>query len=51
MDSFLSMDGYGVWIWSAWGVSGLALTGLWVWSLMERRAARARLDQLEEDVS
>ncbi|MDG1416519.1 MAG: heme exporter protein CcmD [Maricaulis sp.] len=51
MDNFFSMDGYGVWIWSAWGISGLALLGLLVWSLMERRAARARLAQLEDDAS
>jgi len=49
MSEFLSMDGYAVWIWSAWGVSALTLTGLFVWTLMERKAAEARLNQFEED--
>jgi len=51
MSDFLAMDGYAVWVWSAWGVSALTLTGLFVWTLIERKTAEARLVQLEEDAS
>jgi heme exporter protein D len=49
MSEFFAMDGYANYIWSAWGISALALIGLLVWTLSERRAAEARLSQLEED--
>jgi heme exporter protein D len=49
MSEFLSMGGYAVWVWSAWGLSAAALAGLVVVALIERRAATERLRRLEND--
>ena len=49
MSEFFAMDGYANYIWSAWGLSALALIGLLVWTLSERRAAEKRLAELEGD--
>jgi heme exporter protein CcmD len=49
MSDFFAMDGYAFFIWASWGVSAAALLGLFLWVLMERRAANQRLHQLEED--
>jgi heme exporter protein D len=41
MDAFLKyldMGGYAVWVWSAYGVSAVALIGLLVWSLRSLKA-------------
>lgn len=49
MSEFLDMGGYAVWVWSAWGLSAAALTGLVVFVLAERSAASQRLRRLESD--
>lgn len=49
MSEFLAMGGYAAFVWSAWGLSALAVAGLVVFALMERGAARERLRRLEED--
>jgi heme exporter protein CcmD len=49
MSDFFAMDGYAFFVWTSWGVSAVALAGLLLWVLMERRAANIRLQQLEED--
>lgn len=49
MSEFFAMGGYAVWIWSAWGLSAAALTGLVVFALAERRAAAEHLRRLETD--
>ena len=49
MDTFFAMGGYAPYVWSAWGASALAIAGLIVFALSERRAAERRLRELEED--
>ena len=49
MNSFLAMGGYGAFIWPAYGVSLVALIGI-VWqSWAAWRAAKKKLDALEQD--
>ncbi|MEP6829978.1 MAG: heme exporter protein CcmD [Rhizomicrobium sp.] len=51
MNTFLAMGGYGAFIWPAYGVSVLALIGI-VWqSWAAWRAAKKKLDALEQDGS
>ncbi|WP_203290981.1 heme exporter protein CcmD [Maricaulis parjimensis] len=49
MSEFWTMGGYAAFIWPAWGLSVLALSGLVIFALAERRAAVERLRRLEED--
>tara|TARA_Y100000052_G_C2867618_1_gene38179 strand:+ start:319 stop:474 length:156 start_codon:yes stop_codon:yes gene_type:complete len=49
MSEFMDMGGYAAFIWPAWGLSVLALSGLVVMALAERRAAAERLRRLESD--
>jgi len=42
-----NMGEYGVYIWPAYGVSALALTGITLWTLLAWRRAKARLAALE----
>jgi heme exporter protein D len=49
MNSFLAMGGYGAFIWPAYGVSLVALIAI-VWqSWAAWRAAKKKLDALEQD--
>lgn len=43
MIEFLAMDGHGVFVWSAYGLSLLALVGVGVWPLAVMRATVRRL--------
>ena len=49
MSEFLAMGGYAAFVWPAWGLSVLALAGLVVFALAERRVAAERLRRLEQD--
>jgi len=49
MSEFLAMGGYAAFVWPTWVASVLALVGLAVHALLERRAAREALRRLEED--
>lgn len=42
---FLAMGGYGFYVWLAFGVSMLALAGLWLVSVAERRQLFKTLQQ------
>ena len=46
--SFWQMGGYAAFIWPAYGVTALGLTGAIIWTLGAYNAARARLKALEE---
>lgn len=47
--NFLAMGGYGAFIWPAYGVSALALIGIAWQSWAAWRAAKKKLDALEQD--
>jgi heme exporter protein D len=47
--NFLAMGGYGAFIWPAYGVSVLALIGIAWQSWAAWRAAKKKLDALEQD--
>lgn len=47
MNEFLQMGGYGVYVWSAYGVAGLVLLGLTVWTLAGLKRSGAELAALE----
>jgi heme exporter protein D len=49
MSDFLAMGGYAAFIWPAWGLSAAAVIGLVLFAMLERRAARERLQRLEND--
>jgi heme exporter protein D len=49
MSAFFAMGGYAVYVWSAWGLSAVALAVLIALALLERGAVRERLRRLEED--
>lgn len=38
MSEYFAMDGYAVFVWGAYGVTGIALIGLVVWSVLKLRA-------------
>ena len=44
----LAMDGHGVYVWSAYGLSFAALGGLGIWPLMSLRARIRRLKERGE---
>ena len=49
MSEFFAMGGYAAYVWPTWGVSALAITGLVVHALFERKAARDALRRIEDD--
>ncbi|KAA5804120.1 heme exporter protein CcmD [Alkalicaulis satelles] len=44
------MGGYAGWVWSAWGLTALAVGALSVLTVRARLAARARLKALEAEL-
>lgn len=48
-DNFFSMQGYGFYIWSAYGITLVVLGGLCIASLRRLKAARLRLVRLEQE--
>ncbi len=48
MSDFLSMGGYGAFVWPAYAVSAVTLIGLSAFILRRARSARRRLDDLEK---
>ena len=48
MTGFWQMGGYAAFVWSAYGVSALGLAGAAIWALAGWRAAKKRIQQLEE---
>jgi heme exporter protein D len=49
MTGFFAMGGYAAFIWPAYGISAVALTGM-IWQCIAAwRAARKRLDALERE--
>lgn len=47
MAEYFHMDGYGAFIWPAYGITALVTFGLVVWALRTHKAARARVAALE----
>ena len=43
MAEFLHMGGHGAYVWSAYGISAIALAGISVWPLIRIRKTSARL--------
>ena len=43
MAEFLHMGGHGAYVWSAYGISAVALVGISVWPLIRIRRISARL--------
>lgn len=48
LGAFLTMGGYGAYVWSAYAITGLILGLLVVASLRARRSMRANLDEAEQ---
>ena len=48
MDDFLSMGGYGAYVWPAYLISGVTLGALVALVIARARRARRRLDDLEK---
>lgn len=48
MSDFLSMGGYGVYVWTAYGVTALALLLLFLWSWFGARARETELEQVRQ---
>jgi heme exporter protein D len=48
MTDFLSMGGYGAYVWPAYAVSALTLAALCAFVIARSRRARRRLDELEK---
>jgi heme exporter protein D len=46
--AFLAMDGYGPFVWGAWGLSGLVIAGLTLRAVLAERQWKAKLAQLEQ---
>ena len=49
MSEFLSMGGYGTFMWAAFGLSTVVLVGLLVQSQRFLKASKAELDALQPD--
>ena len=47
LSNFLNMGGYAVWVWSAYGVSAVALVGLVVWSVRTLKAREREFEDLK----
>lgn len=50
MAEFFHMDGYGAFIWPAYGITALVTLGLVVWAVQAHAAARSRVAALEAHV-
>lgn len=48
MSDFLSMGGYGAYVWVAYGVTALALLLLFFWSWFGARARETELEQVRQ---
>jgi len=48
VSDFLAMGGHGVYVWTAYGLSFVALVGLGVWPLVSLRAMMRRLKRDSE---
>lgn len=48
MSEFLSMGGYGAYVWTAYGVTALALLLLFLWSWFGARARESELEQVRK---
>ena len=48
MSDFLAMGGYGAYVWTAYGVTALALLLLFLWSWYGARAREAELEQVRK---
>lgn len=48
MSEFLAQGGYGFYIWSAYGISAVAIALVTIWVVSGYRAAKARVDALQE---
>ena len=48
MNEFLAMGGYGAYVWSAYGITLLALLLLFLWSWYGARAREAELEQVRK---
>ncbi len=48
MSDFLAMGGYGAYVWTAYGVTVLALALLFVWSWFGARARETELEQIRK---
>jgi heme exporter protein D len=46
-EAFLAMGGYGPFVWSAWGLTGMVIAGLCLRAILVERHWKARLAQLE----
>jgi heme exporter protein D len=46
VSEFLAMGGYGAYVWTAYGVTALALVLLFIWSWLGARAREAELEQV-----
>ena len=49
MSDFLAMGGYAAFVWPTWAVSALAIGGLVIHAMLERKAAQDALQRIEED--
>lgn len=47
MIEFLSMDGYGAYVWTSYALTAIAAGGLVWWALGARATARARLERIQ----
>ena len=48
MSEFLAMGGYGAYVWTAYGVTALALLLLFLWSWFGARARETELEQVRQ---
>lgn len=48
MNDFLSMGGYGAYVWPAYAVSAVTIAAVAVWIALRARSARRRLGELEK---
>lgn len=51
LHDFFAMDGYGPYVWSAWGLSFIVIIGLWLHANIEQAKAQRRLDAIENAVA
>ncbi len=48
MNEFLAMGGYGVYVWTAYGITALFLLLLFLWSWFGARARESELEQVKK---
>jgi len=48
VSEFLSMGGYGAYVWAAYGVTALALSLLFIWAWFGARARENELEQVRQ---